>query len=113
MLISVVLGISLMGLLFMAIARRRQQGPDAAAAYAFAFRCSLWAAFLLISLLYAFLLMLMDTEPHSFLNALIVFSAIGAIPLACGVSFGLLMPFLYSDELRRRQRVSSSPEGRS
>lgn len=89
--------------------RLRRQGPDAANAFASALKSSARVAFIGLLLVAAFVVLLMNPDPHSTDNGLILLAAPGMLILLCFFSFGVLLPVLYFKNLRSTHRTPALP----
>lgn len=102
------MGLWLVGVLVILL-RLRRQGPDAANAFAAALKSSARAAFIGLLLVAAFVVLLMNPDPHSTDNGLILLAAPGAVIVLCFFSFGVLLPVRYFRNLRSTHVTPALP----
>lgn len=106
--IPVGMGLWLVGVLVILL-RLRRQGPDAANAFASALKSSSRVAFFGLSLVATFVVLLMNPNPHSTDNGLILLAAPGMVIFLCFFSFGVLLPVRYFKNLSSTQRTPALP----
>lgn len=93
--------------------RLRRQGPDAANAFASALKSSARVAFIGLLLVAAFVVLLMNPDPHSTDNGLILLAAPGMLILLCFFHSACCCRFFISRTYARRTGLLRYPTRRS